>query len=386
MLFKMVVEWSGLPKELLETIGESLDSRLDVLRSRSVCSSWRSSIPPFHARSPRFPLRFPPPYIAPPVYLCESTLYLLQPLNPFPTSTSSSCNKGWLIKVEDSNSGKLRLLDPLSNRYIGYFPLDYAKTLNLASFRITELSKAYTLRDEIVIGPTSNNERKCVPSYRFACGVKKALMIPNSARTSADGCVVFAIFHIGKLAFAKFGDEEWTTVDDWIPFLYNDISVYNGQLHVVDRSGIVSRIEYPPSNLVQCSHPLTCTASGSQKHLVESCGALYLVDRFEYDGRLRYCFKVYKLDAEQGQWDSVRSLGDRAFVLGTSSSFSVSAQEIFGYKRNCIYFTDEHRSQSCVFNLKDRSIGRLTFFTEHSHPFCPPPTWLSPTNPSSSTC
>jgi hypothetical protein len=383
------VEWSGLPKELLEMIGKSLDTRVDVLRFRSVCSSWRSSIPHSHAHSPRFPLKFPSPYIAlesasmsrTPVYLCESTLYLLQPLNPFPTSTSSCCSKGWLINVQESNSGKLRLLDPLSHRYIGYFPLDYAKMLNLVSFRIIELSKAYTLRDQIVIGPTSKRERKCILSYRFAHGVKKAVLFPNSAWTSADECTVFVIFHGGKLAFAKFGDEEWTFVDDGI---HDDIIVYKGQLYVVCRLGIVSRIEYPFSNLVQFSPRLH--GSICHKHLVESCGDLYVVDRHAYLGRLHtFDIKVYKLDAERGQWDSVKSLGDRAFVLGTASSFSVSAQEFFGYQGNCIYFTD-YQSKSCVFKLKDHSIGRLAFFTEHSHPFCPPPTWLSPTNPRSSTC
>jgi hypothetical protein len=65
--------------------------------------------------------------------------------------------------------------------------------------------------------------------------------------------------------------------------------------------------------------------------------------------------------------------------------FPVSAQEFFGYQGNCIYFTD-YRSQSCVFKLKDHNIGHLAFFTAHSRPFCPPPTWLSATNPRSSTC
>lgn len=289
-----------------------------------------------------------------------------------------------MIKVEESNSGKLRLLDPLSHRYIGYFPLDYARTLNLMSFRIIELSKAYTLRDQIVIGPTSKNERNCVLSCPFVRGVKKAVMFPNSAWTSADECVVFVIFPGGKLAFAKFGDEEWTVVDDGI---HDDVIVYKGQVYVVDRSGIVSQIEYPSSNLVQVSPPLHDLVS--HKHLVESCGALYVVDRYSLTGRVcvprkTVDIKVYKLDAKRGQWDSVKSLDDRAFVLGTGCSFSVSSQEFFGYKGNCIYFTDS-RSKSCVFNLNDQSIGHLTFFTDHSHPFCPPPAWLSPTNPSSST-
>jgi hypothetical protein len=147
------VDWSDLPRDLLVMIGKSLDSGLDVLRSRGVCTSWRSSIPPFQARSTRFPLKFrePPsalesgPRPRPPVYLCESTLYLVQPVNHFPTSSSSSsCNKGWLIKVQESNSGKLRLLDPLPNQKYrcSHVP---SNTFNLLNFRVVELRKAHML-------------------------------------------------------------------------------------------------------------------------------------------------------------------------------------------------------------------------------------------------
>ena len=116
------VEWSDLPKELLPTIGKSLDTRIDIVRFRSVCNSWRSSIP--SNNSPGFPLKFPNPYLPTsatqaqaPAYLCESTIYRIQRLNP-----STSSNKAWLVKVEqDSNSGgKLRFFDPISNRRTRY--------------------------------------------------------------------------------------------------------------------------------------------------------------------------------------------------------------------------------------------------------------------------
>ncbi|KAM0970158.1 hypothetical protein FF1_018284 [Malus domestica] len=43
----METEWSDLPKELWSAIGNRLDNRLDVLRFRSVCNTWRSSVSPF---------------------------------------------------------------------------------------------------------------------------------------------------------------------------------------------------------------------------------------------------------------------------------------------------------------------------------------------------
>ena len=392
-----VVDWSGLPKELLEVIGKSIDSGLDAIRSRSVCSSWRSSFPPFQARSPRFPLKFPDPGSAlgstprsrSPVYLCESTLYLLQPVNPFPTSSSSSssCNKGWLIKVQESNSGKLRLLDPFPNHNYRLSPVTL-NTLNLLNFRVVELRKAYVLRLHVATPPRSETKGSYAPRYRCnrsIHGVSKVVMFPISAWTDADEYAVFVIFNEGKLAFGKCGDEKWTLVGDQ-SFEYDDIIVYKGQFYVVDRWGTVFWIECSSLKLVPFSPPLC--GLGNQKHLMESCGALYVVDRY-IDGERKRMenntwrrdfpktvdFKVYKLDEEGGKWDLLKSLGDRAFVLGTDCCFSVSAQEFVGCKGNCIYFVDPRESH--VFSLEDRSIADLVSM---NHPFCEAPTWLSSVN------
>ncbi|XP_062144576.1 putative F-box protein At1g65770 [Alnus glutinosa] len=394
-----VVEWSDLPKDLLPMIGKSLDARVDVLRFRGVCTSWRSSIPPFHAHSSRFPLKFPEPRSAlesasmsrQPVYLCESTLYLLQPVNPFPTSTSS-CNKGWLIKVQESNSGKLRLLDPLPNHKYRCSPVT-PNTLNLLKFRVVELRKSHMLRFDVATPPRSETERDRDLSYRCNRSipwVNKVVMLPSSAWTDEDESAVFVIFNWGKLAFAKCGDEKWTLVGDQ-SLEYDDIIVYKGQFYVVDhRLGNVWWINCSSLTLVKFSPPVC--GLGNQKHLVESCGALYVVDRY-FDGERRRMennfrrrnlpktvgFKVYKLDEEGGGWVLLKSLGDRAFVLGADCCFSVSAKEFVGCKGNCIYFIDQHESH--IFSLEDDSIADLPFFTDDSRPFWEAPTWLSSANP-----
>ncbi|KAF3956120.1 hypothetical protein CMV_018728 [Castanea mollissima] len=329
------VEWSDLPKELLPTIGKSLDTRIDIVRFRSVCNSWRSSIDPSN-NSPRFPLKFPNPYSSTsatqaqaPAYLCESTIYRLQRLNP---SSTSSSNKAWLVKVEqDSNSGgKLRFFDPISNRRTRY----PNKTLNLLDFRVIELTKAYTLRYKVRAGfTTSTNEIEQVLSVRdssIPC-VTKVVVFPNSPWTNVNDSAVFVIFGVGTLGFAKSGAESLTVVDD-NGFEYDDIIVYKGQFYVIDTLGNVLWIDNSSLKLVPFLPPLC--GLGSQKHLVESCGALYVVDRYFKKKRrrrrrvehnnwyVRDCegpkvvdFKVYKLDEEWGRWELEKSLGDRAFVL-----------------------------------------------------------------------
>ena len=346
------VEWSDLPKELLLTIGKSLDTRIDILRFRSVCNSWRSSVPPFHSSSPCFPLKFPDPFPSSrskkaTVFLCQTTLYRLQRQNP------STSDKALLIKVEESSSGNLRLLDPfstLTNRYEFNSHHGLPKNLNFLNFRILELTKSYTLKCR----------KYSKYSYVSIRGVNKVVMFPNSAWTNVNDSAVFVIYNDGKLGFGKCGDKNLTLVDDQ-RFDYDDVIVYKGQFYVVDKLGLVSWIDDSSMKLVPFSPPLC--GLGDQKHLVESCGALYVVDRYLQrkrrgrNGPKVVGFKVYKLDEEWGRWDLKESLGDRAFILGRDCSLSVSGRDFLGYRGNCICFTEEN--QTHVFNLEDRSITDL---------------------------
>ena len=281
------------------------------------------------------------------------------------------------MKIQESNSGKFHLLDPLlpDHKYTVT-----PNTLNLLNFRVVELRKAYVLVHNV-------GRNGSIP------WVNKVVMFPSSAWTDADEYAVFMVSEPGKLAFGIRGDEKWTLVavgDQSVE--YDDIIVYKGQLYVVDRWGTVFRIECSSLELVPFSPPLC--GLGSQKHLMESCGALYVVDRYlQWDRRrmrnhmtfyVRFKvftrtldFKVYKLDEEGGKWDLLKSLGDRAFVLSTDCCFSVSAQEFVGCKGNCIYFIDEHQRR--VFSLEDSSFADLVSMDD-SHPFWEAPTWLSSAN------
>ncbi|KAF3956122.1 hypothetical protein CMV_018730 [Castanea mollissima] len=340
------VEWSELPKELLPKIGKNLDTRIDIIRFRSVCNTWRSSIAHFLSYSPRFPLIFPTPYpastpIRTPAYLCQSTIYRLQSLNP----SSTSSNKAWLIKVEqDSNSGgKFRLFDPISNRRTRY-PIPN-KTLNLFDSRVVELTKAYTLRYQFRAGSsTSTNEIDQVLSVfdTSIFGVNKVVMFPDSPWTNVNASAAFVIFNDGKLGFAKSGDEELILVDRE-SFDYDDIIVYKGQFYVINSLGIVSWIDHSSLKLVQFLPPLC--GLGSQKHLVESCGALYVVDRY--------------LDRE-------RRVENDAFYMGGADC----AQSI-GFKVYSIRDKVAGKGQIgfWVSNVQEGNVSPLTISKETQNPF-----------------
>ncbi|XP_040375231.1 F-box protein SKIP23 [Rosa chinensis] len=194
-----------------------------------------------------------------------------------------------------------------------------------------------------------------------------------------------------------------------------------GQPYVVDSLGYVFTIDVSSEVIVKISSKVI--GFGGRKHLVESCGELYVVDmyfdqeqnkqegagveldfslfvRWRHGRHQRYQsgelkvvdFKVCKLEllnGELGRWVEVKSLGDRAFFLAMDCCFSVSAQELAGCRGNCIYFSDENnvnlalrevtRPESFMFYLEDHSIQKLRSSPGDSQIFWPPPIELGST-------
>ncbi|KAK7263007.1 hypothetical protein RJT34_30591 [Clitoria ternatea] len=351
------VDWSELPKELWPKIGKSLENHIDVLRFRSACEAFRSSIPPSLPNSPSFPMQIPHPInhsIA--SFLNQFTIYLIQPSDAISNSNLqplSPSSKGCLIKVIESNNRPLSLLSPISGRKISHPQGTSPMLWNLLDYRVIELCKSYTIHN----------------TGRLSSTVNKVVLFPNSPWVGVEESVACCVFLEGKLGFMKHGDEKWSLVDDK-NFFYDDVIVFKGQLYVTDRWGTISWVDISSLKLVQFSPPLC--GFGNKKHLVESCGSLYVVDRFyeseprrrnyvarpDRDAVVEY-FKVYKLDEEWGTWVDVKNLRDRAFILGNSCSFSVSAKVLTGYQGNCIYFTDIFHVR--VYNLDDHSILTVDF-------------------------
>ena len=162
------------------------------------------------------------------------------------------------------------------------------------------------------------------------------------------------VFKKGSLGFVRVGDEKLTNVDEQNSD-YHDIIIYKGQCYVVDNWGIISWVN-SALEMIQFAPPI-CGSDG-QKHLVESCGDLYVVVTYfaevapqgnrtfmyphqEDEDAEAIDFKVYKLDQEWGKWVDVKDLGDRVFVLSNDGSFSVSTKEFAGVKGNCIFFMDQ---------------------------------------------
>lgn len=217
-----------------------------------------------------------------------------------------------------------------------------------------------------------------------------------------DSFVLLTIHVSGKLAMLKSGDKKWTIIDD-LPSPYDDVAFYKGQFYAVDTTGrtVVVVVGCPSSVSVVGQSVF----GGDKKILVESCGDLFLVDKYlsvgpededegfefyeefdSYTSERTIRFEVFKLDRSEQKWIEVNNLGDRMFFLGDNCTFSASANDFPGCKGNCVFFTDPLedgvlKSRGIgVFDLESGSIGPLANNPAYSDLFWPPPYWVSSTS------
>ncbi|XP_076944448.1 F-box protein SKIP23-like [Bidens hawaiensis] len=384
-----MADWSQLPRELLDLISTHLLSETDLLRFRSVCTSWRSSVQPFNSR---FPI-LPNAGISDTTwgfYLSKRTIFRLSlPDHPHNTHTP------WLIKVERDNPQKTHLMNPLTgSEFITPLP-DFPRSLNFLKFRLQELGQEYALQ-YISYRPNANSIGDSVTLYMEKvafCGL------------GAYGFVLLTIHVSGKLAVLRNGERKWTIIND-LPSPYDDVVYFRGEFYAVDSTGrtVVVDVENASVKVVARS-----VFGGDKKFLVESDGELFMVDKYlsvgpdnemDYDDE-NYefyedfdCFmsertvklEVYKLGKEGGEWMwvEVKSLGDRMLFLGDNCGFSASALEFPGCKGNCVFFTGQNREDDGLvksrgvgmFDLESGSIGAVANDSGYSQWFWPPPHWL----------
>ncbi|XP_021762614.1 putative F-box protein At1g65770 [Chenopodium quinoa] len=302
--------WADLPTELLEKIGEHLNSRIDVFRFRAVCSSWRSAIS-----------------LSPSSYINDFTF-------PFIVCRLEHNRRSCLVKLIETTQGGFKVLNPLT---IPKAEFICGKSLNLLDCRLIELGEGLHFDSSIDYGELN---------------VKKAVLF--------RGVGIVAIYDYVKLGFRVFWDDNWTNLSKNPKILYTDIVLCQGEVYVMDKNGNVYWID-KSMNVVKYLPRLN--SSGQQKNLVESEGQLYVVETYsrlwtEFDefgelidsGTEKVDMKVYKLDDKWGIWVQVTSLNDRVFVLGEDVCFSVSINDFPSCEGNCIYFIDRLSARDAAFS------------------------------------
>ncbi|KAL0334535.1 UNVERIFIED_CONTAM: F-box protein SKIP23 [Sesamum radiatum] len=350
-----MADWSTLPAELLNLVSQQLPSSTDVLRFRSVCSTWRAAVPP-PPTTASFPI-LPNSGISDTswgFYLSKRTIYSLQS----PLTNHSS----WIIKLERDNPSRMHLLNPLARSQFRPLPNNFPKLFNFFNLRVKELGEEYALQ-YINFRPTANS-----------------------------------IGEAGNLYMEKVA-------------VSNNLGNGEGRFYAVDNTGRVVLVNSLDLNVSLVANSIF---GGDKKFLVDSDGELLLVDMYlsvgpaddlgfnegfefyeEFDcfmSERTVKFKVFRLDENMGKWVELTDLGDRLLFLGDNCTFSARASEIFCDDRcrgNCIFFTDQYCNRDDdglwksrgvgVFDLESGSIGPIGNHVGYSKMFWPPPDWVCST-------
>ncbi|CAE5985603.1 unnamed protein product [Arabidopsis arenosa] len=397
-----MVDWSTLPKDLLDLISKSLESSFDLVQFRSVCSSWRS------AAEPKRPLPthhlpilpdnggslFPDSAVG--FRLSQRSILLIKPHEP-PHNEADSF--GWLIKVEEDLNvpRKVTLLDPLCDKR-NSIPENFPRVLDMSKFKVRELGREFKLHYFNTVGDIVESLylEKAVVKY-LDCDVEYKF-------------VLLTIHVSGKLAVFRSWDRAWTVIND-MPSPYDDVILFDGFFFAVDNNGRTVVVDYSSLKLTLVASPVF---GGDKKFLIESCGEMLLVDMylsleavegdpgfveeiFEhpafYMNERTVKFKVYRFVEREESWVEVEDLGDKMLFLGDDSTFSASASDILPTSDGSSVFFNGNVFNGNVFNgedlgaMQDRDLGVFDLRTgkielvqklpEYAKLFWPPPPWIT---------
>ncbi|KAJ4835840.1 hypothetical protein Tsubulata_035333 [Turnera subulata] len=344
-------DWSDLPTELLQEIAGCLrSSRLDIIRFRSVCGSWRSSAAPY------LPSRHD--------FTHYITVYSIQPFSDagatpwFPGILHSDTGKGFIMDLLSKNTG-----DIFGKETAGSLP----KVLNLQDFRVEEIRKVYVLKTS---------------------GIQLTKVV-------VSGITFLTIDFRGKLLVLRWIDGRLSVItiimkeEDFC-----DVAFRGGKFYAFTCRGLVITVDPDSLNInrvVPTEKPVREIGFPYHEFLVvESHGDLFSVCASE-DRKHVVRIEVKRLDEGQHQWVDVKDeLKDHVLFVGDICRFSVSAKDYPGYKANCVYFFNYYgrsrqpqpycHHQDTHFLILDVEDGQARRFCNHSgcsHYFSTLPTWLS---------
>ncbi|KAL5716113.1 SWR1-complex protein 3 [Ranunculus cassubicifolius] len=319
---------ADLPEEIINLVLKRLCSIEDFVRSEAVCKLWQSVVVSLKKKKTSFnhPWMMLPNNDNVTSFFCLSSKSVFN--FKFPHIRDMRCwgsPYGWVVTFGlDLNIG---LLNPFSKLELSLPPQSSFDNQYNMEVTPTRLRKSFVLKFVLSSSPSSNKE-----------------------------CIVVAIYaEYRTLAFAKPGDEAWTPIDSHDVCCFQDVILFKGQFYAANNTGkvVVCEINTPHPRAKQVAPPPEKFNPINKAYLIELSGELLLIERVINGNKKRrhlLCgfhyvtkfFVVYKLDVHNKRWEKIFDLGEYALFLGGNTSFAVSTAEYPEYKRNSIYFTDDH--------------------------------------------
>ncbi|KAF8412279.1 hypothetical protein HHK36_000240 [Tetracentron sinense] len=340
-----MANWSELPNDLLGLIAQRVIIYEDFVAFGGVCKSWRSvAVKQNFTPSPQLPWLMLPEQKNSDTRTFFSLSKGMVHERPLPEARGKRCwgSQGWLITF--SIDFNISLLNPFTRLQI-------------------QLPPHHTFKYHYDT-PEEGEEWGYTPAEMQELYIHKAIV--SSSPSSTSDYVVMVI-HGPKiqLAFARPGDEAWTTIEKTRPGSYFDVIYYKEKFYAVNSVGdvVVYDVQGPKSYR-------------AANHCKDKVNEVY-----DYQTTK---FRVFKPDLSKsnGEWVELKNLGDRALFLGQSTSMSIVASDFPKCKANCIYFTDDNEEPYIcnpegggkdmgIFNLED---GRFeSHYTGYSRCRLSPP-------------
>jgi hypothetical protein len=370
------VDWSELPKELLNLISQRFDVEVDLIRFRSICSNWRrSSISNHHTSI--LPFKIPVPKL--PFFntdtssfcsFSKQSIFLIKP--PPQQQQDQTLLRPWLIRTRQNSIGKPKLLHPfLPDSH----PVRFPHVLNFNKFSILHLRTNFIPDTDFSMYDQS---------YGGYCHFPEKVVVVTCHGQQPLVLGTFP-FHSPEPVLFKCGDENWKDIPGMLTTL-EDICLFKGLPYAVDIIGRTVRVGWD-SSVQLVAEPLV-GGGGCKKFLVESDGDLLLADVYNclYSGFPNHNpvrIDLFKLNGKEKKWVRLTNLGDRVLILVEDCSFSVSASDLHIAHGNCVIFMNNvfHRFAyvppvACILHLDEGRLSRLSNYPEYDNLFWPPPEWI----------
>ncbi|XP_010932208.1 F-box protein At2g26160-like [Elaeis guineensis] len=331
---KAMLCWSGLPKDLLQSILLRL-SLADHFRFAGVCKEWLSVAaqnrpPPLLWLAMRS--RHVSPYAPSFFSLHEGTFRKVSVDLPLSQRIGSNvwfhgASTGWLLlSASGGGSHGYFLFNPVTRRRI-YLPTEY-------------------------------NRRKIKPMFPAGFLSEAVLSSPPTSPDCVVVAAVVAMGHSSTLAFCRPGQEQRWTVFYRQARIHPKLVFCKGELYALDITGKVRVYTFDPQPRLKFSIALP-VGDVDTLRMAESDGELLLF-LGDYRREISGC-SIYKLDVDR--WIRIENLGDRALLLGLDGgldSFSTKDVTGTGLRGNCIYYCNRGMGDVVqVFSLEDRRLQTL---------------------------
>jgi hypothetical protein len=393
----MTADWSNLPKDLLYHISECIDNEIDLIRFRSICSTWRSSSIPNHHTN-ILPFKFPLlRYVLntesdsdedfsdsiydyeffdindanfPFSYLSKRSIFLIKP--PQQQQQDQTLIRPWLVRITQNSTGKTKIFQPNTAFDSIFLPIHYSNMFDFNELSILHIGTDFIIdKDDVTFPDTDYLNPDAV--LAVTCNGKKPLVL---------GALCFVT---PRPMLFRGNDERWIPI--YSSTYYGDICVFKGRIYAVNVFG--RTVLVGPESSVELVQP--SVADATQKLLVESEGKLLLVnmhdsypnffgiDLFQLDEKENKWVRLMDFDEKKNEWVKLRDIGDRVLFLGSGCSFSAYASELSLPKGNCVVFIDDSvlcignvGHGNCVFHLDQDRLSHMSEYPEYFNLFYPP--------------